>query len=146
MLTETEIKKLLTPAPARDKSNDFIVRRKFKKWLDESDVVYYYILQHLPQKQVKKLVKREHIQHIMNILLCLLSTMTAPMVQMGNEFKVIGQYSAPRLALQEEVHLRNDTKEMVLALFSHLSAEDVRGVIQTELEQHQPEYILAKPA
>ena len=53
MLTETEIKKLMSPD--RDKANDFIVRRKFKKWLDDLYVVFVIILRYLPEKQTKKI-------------------------------------------------------------------------------------------
>jgi len=145
MLTENETKKLMERGPNRDKSNDFIVRRKFKKWLDGLHVVFVVILGYLPEKQITKLVNYHHIEDMINILLRLLSIMTGPIIETRkNEFVMIRPYSPPIPATPEEVYLREDMKTMVLALFHHLSAEDVRDVIQKELTQNQPEYILKK--
>jgi len=145
MLTENETKKLMVRGPIRDKSNDFIVRRKFQKWLDGLHVVSVVILGYLPEKQVTKLMNYKHIHDMMNILLHLLSTMTGPLVETRkNEFVVIRPYSPPIPATQEEVYLRDYIKTMALALFRHLSAEDVRDVIQKELSRNQPEYTLKK--
>lgn len=145
MLTENETKKLMVRGPTRDKANDFIVRRKFKKWLDGLHVVFVVILGYLPEKQVTKLVNYKHIHDMMDILLHLLSIMAGPIVETRkNEFVVIRPYSAPMPATPEEVYLRGYIKTMTLSLFRNLSAEDVRDVIQTELSRNQPEYTLKK--
>jgi hypothetical protein len=145
MLTDTETKKLMDRGPVRDKANDFIVRRKFKKWLDDLHIVFVVILGYLPDKQVKKLVNHKHIIDMMDILLHLLSTMTGPIVEVRkNEFVLIRPYSPPVPATQEEVWIRGYTKTMALSLFRHLSPEDARDVIQTELSRNHPEYALKK--
>jgi hypothetical protein len=142
MLTETEIKKLMSPD--RDKANDFIVRKKFKKWLDDLYVVFVIILRYLPEKQTKKLIEHKHTIYMMDILLHLLSILTVPIIQNGKEYTAVDRYKAPRPATPEEISLRFDTKTMVHALFRHLSNEDVLDVMQAELDRNQPEYMIMK--
>lgn len=144
MLTENETKKLMSSDSVRDNANDFIVRRKFKKWLDDLQVVFVIILRYLPEKQTKKLIEHKHIIYMMDILLHLLSILTVPIIQNGNEYTAADRYRAPRPATPEEIYLRHDTKTMVHALFMHLSNEDVLDVIQTELDRNLPEYMIVK--
>lgn len=142
MLTETETTKLMSQGSIRDHANDFIVRKKFKKWLDDLHVVFLIILRYLPEKQTKKLIERKHIIDMMDILLHLLSILTVPIIQNGKEYTAVDRYRAPRPATPEEISLRFDTKTMVHALFRHLSSEDVLDVMQTELDRNQPEYMI----
>ena len=140
MLTETEIKKLMSPD--RDKANDFIVRKKFKKWLDDLYVVFVIILRYLPEKDKKH--EHKHTIYMMDILLHLLSILTVPIIQNGKEYTAVDRYKAPRPATPEEISLRFDTKTMVHALFRHLSNEDVLDVMQAELDRNQPEYMIVR--
>lgn len=141
MLTDTEIEKL---KEGRDKANDFIVRRKFKKWLDGLFVVSVYILNYLPQKQLEKLIERDHINNLIFILLFFLGISGAvPITQVNGEDVVIIPDRPQRYAEPEENLLRGEIKLLIYNLFTFLSNEDVREVIQTEIN-YQPDYVLEK--
>jgi len=150
MLTETEMRKLEDNhgARVRDKSNDFIVRKKFTRWLDELDFVFNIILRYLPEKQTKKIITRHHIIEISNILLHVLSMLSVPMVQKNaQEYIAVVPYHPPRPATNEEIMMMNDfIKPLIQGLFRKLSAEEARNLIQNELNRNQPEYILVKRA
>lgn len=150
MLTETEMRKLEDnhDARVRDKSNDFIVRKKFTRWLDELDFVFNIILRYLPEKQTKKIITHHHIIQISNILLHVLSMMSVPMFQKSaHEYIAVVPYNPPRPATNEEIMMMNDfIKPLIQGLFRKLSDEEARNVIQTELNRNQPEYILVKRA
>ena len=118
MLTDAEFEKLKKTDP-RDKSNDFIVRRKFQKWLAGLCYVSVIILHYLPEKQIKKIIKQEHILHLCNILLHLFSIMSVPMVQKSaHEYIAVVPYYPPRPATKEEI-LMMDTfiKPLIYGLF-----------------------------
>jgi hypothetical protein len=141
MLTDTEIEKL---KDGRDKANDFIVRRKFKKWLAGLHVVNYAILRYLPQDQTRKLVKLEHIQNLIQLLVNFLGDSAVPITQMNGEDMVIIPNQPDRYAEPEEQMLNGEIKRLVDDLFQFLSNEDVREVIQNELNHYQPDYVLEK--
>lgn len=147
MLTDTEIEKLEQNNP-RDRANDFIVRRKFKKWLDGLSVVFVIILRYLPERQTKKLITDSHIGYMSNILLHLFSIMAVPMVKKTeHEYTVVLPNRPPRRAEPGEINLRdNYIKPLIHGLFRHLSAEDVRDVIENELGRNMPDLILVKKA
>lgn len=71
MLTETERSMLidrdqLTVKARRD--NEFKIRRKFKKWLTDAEDVQF-LLEHLPRKQLEKMIKNNNIEMLMRIAL-----------------------------------------------------------------------------
>jgi hypothetical protein len=149
MLTATEIKKLEENhgARVRDKDNDFIVRRKFKKWLGALSVVAITVLMYLPPKQIKKIVTHYEINHLIYILeyfLCVAGAV--PIIQTEHEMIVVIPEHAPREATTEESHINGMIKFHIHNLFQLLSSEDVRRVMQTELDHFQPDYILVRRA
>jgi len=148
MLTDTELTKLANSGPIRDKANDYIVRKKFQKWLDGLPVVFGYILRYLPEKQIKRIITGSHIDYMINILLHLFSIMTVPMIKKNEyEHTAIPLGCPPRKAEKDEIVFRDCyLKPLIHALFRHLSAEDGREVMQTELSRNQPEYIIVKKA
>jgi len=148
MLTDTEIEKLKKTDPVRDKANDFIVRRKFKKWLDGLFVVSAYILRYLPEKQLAKIIKYDHINQLSFILINFLWAAGAvPIIEKndGNGVVVIPDH-APRPSTVDENRLNFLIKDLIEHLLYMLSAEDARSVIQHELDCHQPDYILVRRA
>lgn len=148
MLTETELTKLANSAPVRDKANDYIVRKKLQKWLDGLPIVYGYILRYLPERQIKRIITSRQILNMIDILLHLFSMMTVPMIKKNEyEYTAIPLSYPPRRAEKEEVIFRDSyLKPLLHALFRLLSAEDVREVMQAELSQNQPDYIIVKKA
>ena len=71
MLTEIERSSLidrdqLTVKARRD--NEFKIRRKFKKWLADAEDVQF-LLEHLPRKQLEKIIKNNNIEMLMKIVL-----------------------------------------------------------------------------
>ena len=71
MLTEIEKSSLidrdqLTVKARRD--NEFKIRRKFKKWLADAEDVQF-LLGHLPEKQLEKMIKNNNIEMLMGIVL-----------------------------------------------------------------------------
>jgi len=148
MLTETELKKLANSGPVRDKANDYIVRKKLQRWLDGLPIVFAYILRYLPERQIKRIITNSHIINMADILLHLFSIMTVPMIRRNeNEYTAVPLDHPPRIAEKEEIMFRdNYLKPLIYALFRHLSAEDVRAVMQVELSRNQPEYIIVKKA
>ena len=148
MLTDTEIEKLKKNDPARDKANDFIVRKKFKKWLDGLFVVSVIILQHLPTKQLVKIVKYDYVKQMGDILVKFLWVAGAVPLIKKNEYEnvVVLPDHAPRSATVDENRLNCLIKDLIRRLFNMLSAEDVRSVMQQELNRYQPEYILVRRA
>ena len=150
MLTETEMRKLEENhgARVRDKSNDFIVRKKFTRWLDELEFVFNIILRYLPEKQKKKIITHHHIIQLSNILLHVLSMMSVPIIKKSeHEYTVAVPNHPPRPASAEEIIMMDTfVKPLIHGLFRKLSAEEARNLIQTELNQNQPEYILTKRA
>lgn len=149
MLTDTEVRKLEENhgAQVRDKANDFIVRRKFKKWLAGLYVVSYLILRHLPPKQIEKMVTLRHIQNLIYILEYFLWVAGAvPIIQTEHEEIVVIPDHAPREATSEESLINGEIKLHIHNLFQKLSSEDVRRVMQIELDHFQPDYILVRRA
>lgn len=144
MLTATEIEKL--KKFDRDKANDFIVRRKFKKWLDNLTIVSGYILRFLPRRQLRRLIERRHINNLISVLLQFLAIGGAvPIVRKSeHEYLAIVPNHPPREANTEEIQIAGELKVLIFALFQFLSVEDVRDVIQTEISRHHPEYTLMK--
>lgn len=142
MLTETETKRLMQPGEPRDKMNDFIVRKKLAKWLDGLYVVFVIIFRYLPEKQLKKLITREHFRYLIDILLHLFSISTVPMIKNGDEYIAVDRYRAPRPATQEEIYLNGYIKSMIHALFHHLSPEDAIAVMDEELARNHPEHMI----
>lgn len=73
MLTEIERSSLidrdqLTVKARRD--NEFKIRRKFKKWIaDAEDVQFLLDQDHLPRKQLEKIIKNNNIEMLMGIVL-----------------------------------------------------------------------------
>lgn len=142
MLTDTEVDKL---KEGRDKANDFIVRTKFKKWLEGLYVVNIIILTHLPQKQLAKLIKIDHINYLSNLIISFLWLLGAvPITQIEEEYMVFLPDCPPRYAEGGELRLNGMIKLLINNLFQFLSNEDIRDVIQTEINRYQPDYALIK--
>jgi len=148
MLTDTEIDKLQKTDSARDKANDFIVRTKLKKWLDGLFVVSVIILHYLPEKQLAKIVKYDHVNYLSNILTRFLWTAGAVPITKKNEYEYMAILpdGKQRYAEPDEIRLNGLIKLMINNLFQALSAEDVREVIKKEIDFHQPDYTLVKKA
>jgi len=148
MLTDTEIKKLQSTDAVRDKANDFIVRTKLKKWLDGLFVVSVIILRYLPEKQLEKIVKYDHINYLFQILNRFLWTAGAKPIIQKNEVEYMAVLSdgTQRYASPDEIRLNGLIKLLINNLFQFLSAEDVREVIKKEIDFHQPDYTLVKKA
>jgi len=136
MLTDTEMMKLANNGQVRDKANDYIVRKKFQKWLDGLPVVWGYIFRYLPERQIKRIITNNHIEYMINILLHLFSIMTVPMVKRNeHEYTALPVGYPPRKAEKEEIGFRDSyLKPLIHALFRHLSAEDGREVRPSSVE------------
>lgn len=148
MLTDTEIEKLKKKDDPRDKANDFIVRRKFKKWLDGLFVVSGYILRYLPEKQLAKIIKYDHIDQLTFTLISfLLAAGAVPIIEKNDGSGVVVRSDhAPRASTVDENRLNSLIKDLIRQLFYMLSVEDVRIVIHQELDDYHPDHILAKRA
>lgn len=147
MLTDTEIKKLQEDhgKKSRDKANDFIVRRKFKRWLAGLFVVAVYIVPKLPQRQLKKMITKDHIKHLIFILDLFLSIWgVVPLKHDIHGALVILPNRPPREATGEEALITGWLKHFIHNLFQHLSPEDVRDVMQWEINHYHPGYALTK--
>lgn len=92
MLTEIERSMLidrdqLTVKARRD--NEFKIRRKFKKWLTDAEDIQF-LLEHLPRKQLEKMIKNNNIEMLMR--LALKSIYTAGAIHIiKDEFAFSGQ-------------------------------------------------------
>ena len=146
MLTDREIEKLMQTDSPRDKDNDFIARRKFKKWLDGLFVVSVYILRYLPHRQLKKIITYHHIQEMIQILwsfVCIWGVV--PIVQKDEHtYLALPRDSPPREAESIERLITGDLRLFILNLFTLMSAEDVREIMQTEVSRRHHDYVLKK--
>lgn len=144
MLTDVEIEKLKKSQP-RDKNNDFIVRRKFKTWLSGLCVVYNIIFRYLPDRQLNKMIQTEHIIHMCNILLHILSKRSVPIIKRDQEYLAVPRNRPPRPATPEEIAMMDSfIKPLIAGLFRFLSEEEARRTISDELRRNQSEYILVR--
>lgn len=144
MLTDNEIEKLKKNQP-RDKNNDFIVRRKFKTWLAGLWFVYNIIFRYLPDRQLNRTIQHDHIIHICNILLHILSKRSVPIIRNDKEYTAVPANRPPRPATSEEILMMNMViKPLLIGLFRFLSVEEARRTISDELLRNQPEYMMVK--
>jgi len=148
MLTDKEVEKLKNRDPATYKANDFIVRRKFQKWLDGLFVVSTIILRYLPERQLKRLTMHDHIIELGQILIQFLDIYGAvPIIQKSEwEHTVVIPNHAPRCADSNEIDASDQIMYLISMLFLRLSEQYVLKAMQEELDHYHPEYIIVKRA
>lgn len=147
MLTDREIEKLDKRDPTTSKANDYIVRRKFKKWLDGLYVVDVHILWHLPPRQLLKLIKYEHISHLANIIFTSLTILGAvPITQTREEgyYVVTLPNRPPRPADNYEVQLNEQITTLIFNLFGFLSSDDTYELTRDVISEKMPDYAIVK--
>lgn len=137
MLTDKEMEKLKNRDPATYKANDFIVRRKFKKWLDDIEYIEF-ILNHLPERQLKKIFADNIISDLFNLTKITLSVIGIPKIMNGD---FVGA-TPPRQATAGELDRVKSLKKSIFDLCSLLSGEDAKEVINQIILDRGDQYRL----
>lgn len=145
-LTEKERDRLENRDPATSKQNDFIVRRKFKRWLDELLGVSLYVIRYLPEKQLKKLIDYRHIQEMINLLYAsLIIWGVVPIVQKDEHaYMSIMPDGTTHETDSIEIVMNGELRLFILNLFALMSASDVREIMQTEINRRHNDYVLVR--